>query len=231
MRAKPLKDVSSDGFSFAYLITAPRFLGYQFNPVSFWYLYSADRRLESMILEVNNTFDERRAYLLKKPLHETECSEIKLPDAKTHDSELSETPGLISKQKLPIRFTNKWHKDFHVSPFNPRTGFYTLSALDPFSENANSPSFLENVITYSSPESNAKMVARVFSVSPPIEFDKLTIWQSLRFLSRWWWTGFMTYPRIVKEAAKLFFWHKMRIWFRPEVRYESIGRQETASER
>jgi DUF1365 family protein len=47
------------------LITAPKLLGYSFNPVSFWYLYSADRKLSAMILEVNNTFDERHIYFLE----------------------------------------------------------------------------------------------------------------------------------------------------------------------
>ena len=57
--------VTDRDYSFAYLITAPKFLGYNFNPVSFWYLYDSDVVLRYMILEVNNTFDERRMYLLK----------------------------------------------------------------------------------------------------------------------------------------------------------------------
>ncbi|RYZ78991.1 MAG: DUF1365 family protein, partial [Proteobacteria bacterium] len=36
-----------------------------FNPVSFWYIYDGDAQLKYMILEVNNTFDERRLYLLR----------------------------------------------------------------------------------------------------------------------------------------------------------------------
>ena len=57
--------VTDRDYTFAYLVTAPRFLGYSFNPVSFWYLYDSDTALKYTILEVNNTFDERRMYLLK----------------------------------------------------------------------------------------------------------------------------------------------------------------------
>jgi DUF1365 family protein len=57
--------ISENDYEFAYLVTAPRFLGYSFNPVSFWYLYDEDTNLKYMVLEVNNTFDERRMYLLK----------------------------------------------------------------------------------------------------------------------------------------------------------------------
>jgi hypothetical protein len=59
-KAHIIKGITDDSWSFAYLVTAPRFLGYSFNPVSFWYLYNRDKQLCMMVLEVNNTFDERR---------------------------------------------------------------------------------------------------------------------------------------------------------------------------
>ncbi|RMY60824.1 hypothetical protein D0865_01313 [Hortaea werneckii] len=52
--------VTDRDYAYAYLVTAPRFLDYSFNPVSFWYIYDSDTALKYMILEVNNTFDERR---------------------------------------------------------------------------------------------------------------------------------------------------------------------------
>lgn len=48
------------------LLTQPRFLGYWFNPVSFWMLIEGDA-LIAAIAEVNNTFGQRHSYLLARP--------------------------------------------------------------------------------------------------------------------------------------------------------------------
>jgi uncharacterized protein len=46
------------------LLTNLRYLGYCFNPVSFFYCYDAEGRLESVLAEVNNTFGETCSYWL-----------------------------------------------------------------------------------------------------------------------------------------------------------------------
>ena len=48
------------------LLTQPRFLGYWFNPVSFWMVIEGDA-LRAVIAEVNNTFGQRHSYLLAQP--------------------------------------------------------------------------------------------------------------------------------------------------------------------
>lgn len=50
-----------------WLQTYPRVLGYAFKPVSFWWVHRADRSLVALVAEVNNTFGERHAYVLKGP--------------------------------------------------------------------------------------------------------------------------------------------------------------------
>lgn len=47
-----------------WLHTFPRVMGYAFKPVSFWYAHRADESLAAILVEVNNTFGERHAYLL-----------------------------------------------------------------------------------------------------------------------------------------------------------------------
>ena len=47
------------------LQTMPRILGYGFNPVSFWYVYDQEDKLEAILSEVNNTFGDRHYYLLQ----------------------------------------------------------------------------------------------------------------------------------------------------------------------
>ena len=45
------------------LLTHPRYWGFTFNPVSFWFLLSGAGRLRAVLAEVHNTFGERHGYL------------------------------------------------------------------------------------------------------------------------------------------------------------------------
>ncbi|KAI4207112.1 MAG: hypothetical protein LQ349_009882, partial [Xanthoria aureola] len=163
-----------------------------------------------MILEVNNTFDERRLYFLKgsqgdpKDEHATDPS--------------------------PSKFKDTWAKDFHVSPFNSRKGSYAVNAYDPFSPNLGGTGMIDNTITLRSSKSHPKLVARVFSTEASSDPATIGYWASLRFIAAWWWVGFVTFPRIVREAGKLFFRRKLHVWYRPEVLKDTIGRQATQDE-
>ncbi|KAK6437318.1 hypothetical protein LTR95_006494 [Oleoguttula sp. CCFEE 5521] len=197
-------------YAFAYLVTAPRFLGYSFNPVSFWYMYTSDASLKYMILEVNNTFDERRLYLLR-------AGDVSREDA---EAVKSQAPN------------DTWEKDFHVSPFNSRKGTYSLRAVDPLHAlQSTSEVAFDNTIVLRSSKAETKLIARIFSDSPPRNASDITTMELLRFITRWWWVGLVTFPRIVRQAAKLYFTHALHVWYRPEVTPSSLGRAYTADER
>lgn len=85
------------------LLTQPRFLGYWFNPVSFWLMIEGDA-LIAVIAEVNNTFGQRHSYLLASP----------------------DLAPITADTRLGAR------KVFHVSPFQEVAGQYRFSfALHP----------------------------------------------------------------------------------------------------
>jgi DUF1365 family protein len=46
------------------LLCFPRVLGFVFNPLSIFFVHDADDRLEAVIYEVNNTFDQTHAYVV-----------------------------------------------------------------------------------------------------------------------------------------------------------------------
>ncbi len=223
-----------DSYPYAYLVTAPRFLGYSFNPVSFWYLYSVEKELKAMILEVNNTFDERRIYFLPGSKLDDDV-EITLQnnriDKSRNEFESTQNPRLDSPTKAPQRFTGKWLKDFHVSPFNSRKGSYSLVANDPLSPLTTGQGPIGTTITLNSSGSHTKLVARIFSTGPAVDPAQLNTWSSIRFVLSWCWVGFMTSPRILNEAAKLFFHKKLHVWNRPEVAKGSMERRSTSLER
>ncbi|WP_111430753.1 DUF1365 domain-containing protein [Rhodobacteraceae bacterium DSL-40] len=80
------------------LLTQPRFMGFWFNPVSFWLILEGDA-LIAVIAEVNNTFGERHSYLLARQ------------DLKPITAE-----SRLTAQKV-----------FHVSPYQDVAGEYRFS--------------------------------------------------------------------------------------------------------
>lgn len=180
-------------------------MGYNFNPVSFWYLYSEAKELSAMILEVNNTFGERRMYFL--------------------------AAGDKRDEDQSSKFTRAWPKDFHVSPFNSRKGSYSLSAHDVLSKGEGAQmGILDGTITLKSSKEHPKIVARLFGEGKPADPAILSSFEKAGFILRWWWVGFVTFPRIVKEAAKLFFQRNLHVWFRPEPVESTLSRAADSSE-
>lgn len=214
-----VQGVTDRDYSFAYLVTAPRFLGYSFNPVSFWYIYDADARLKYMILEVNNTFDERRLYLLRPS------------DGKDDTADDLDLDNEEVTPKKATTFTNTWEKDLHVSPFNSREGSYSIRALDPLASYSRPEDVkFDNTIVLRSSKDHPKIIARVFSTAPPTSALTTSTAQLAHFILSWWWVGLITFPRIIYQATLLFFRRNLHVWFRPEVVPSSIGRPYTADE-
>ncbi|POS80424.1 hypothetical protein DHEL01_v201189 [Diaporthe helianthi] len=208
----------------AYLRTqvAARFLGYHFNPASFWYLYAEDLSLAALVIEVNNTFDERRMYFLT-PTEADKSNQIgDSPEVARKDSREPSTPAV---------FKQEWAKDFHVSPFNSRKGSYSLQAFDPLRSVAEGRELLDSTITLKSSKNHGKIVARLVSNGQPIDPSIMSITQRWRFLLSWWWVGFVTFPRIVREAGRLWFERKLHVWYRPEPLRESMGRNADLAEK
>lgn len=84
------------------LVTGARFMGYVFNPVSFWFCYS-HQTLVCLVAEVNNTFGERHTYILRDSLP---CS--------------SQFAACYRTEKA-----------FYVSPFNAVEGDYEFRVAHP----------------------------------------------------------------------------------------------------
>lgn len=160
-----------------------------------------------MILEVNNTFGERRMYLLETEEH---------------------SPTAAPREESQ-RFTHAWPKDFHVSPFNSRKGSYSLTIRDILA--GEDVGVLDGTITLKSSKDHGKIVARLFGDGDLVDPAAMRSWDKARFLLTWWWVGFVTFPRIVKEAAKLFYQRKLHVWFRPEPLPTTISREATSTER
>ncbi|KAK4241620.1 hypothetical protein C8A03DRAFT_12146 [Achaetomium macrosporum] len=202
-------------YPYAYLVTAPRFLGYNFNPASFWYLYDAEKRLAAMILDVNNTFGERRLYFLTS--------------GTDRQFQFDCASGLQMNEGTT--FEQSWPKDFHVSPFNSRKGSYTLSTYDPLGPVMQGTGPISITITLISSKGHPKLVVRLCPESAALDPCTMTTYQKFKFLASWWWVGFVTFPLILKEAFRLFFHHTLHVWYRPEPLKGTIARRADPTER
>ena len=81
-----------------FLLTHLRYLGYNFNPVSFFYCYDQHDTLKTILAEVNNTFGETHNYWL--------------------DEKSRPEPGAASSNgSAANRHQYQFRKQFHVSPF------------------------------------------------------------------------------------------------------------------
>ena len=176
-----------------------------------------------MILEVNNTFGERRMYFLTAS-DPNPPSQIRGPPG-------SGPPNLPDQPLTRTVIKQSLAKDFHVSPFNSRKGSYSLTIRDVLTPSADARAGpVDNTITLKSSKGHGKMVARLFSDGPAIDPETLSRLQEFKFLASWWWVGFVTFPRILKEAWALFFRRKLHVWYRPEPLKESIGRRADSTE-
>jgi cyclopropane-fatty-acyl-phospholipid synthase len=91
-----------DGVEGTLLITSARWLGYVFNPVSFFLALRKDGTLRAAVAEVANTFGEAHLYVLHAP---------------------------AEGGAWPVRYD--FDKAFHVSPFFDRSGTYAFTFGDP----------------------------------------------------------------------------------------------------
>ncbi len=84
------------------MLCYPRVLGYGFNPLTVYYGLDASDRIRLMVYEVNNTFGQRKTYVL--PVSEGEDQEI---------------------------ISQKCAKELYVSPFNTVAGTYSFHLTKP----------------------------------------------------------------------------------------------------
>ncbi|KAF8854738.1 hypothetical protein BDZ45DRAFT_656202 [Acephala macrosclerotiorum] len=197
--------IDHEQYSYAYLVTAAKFLNYASNPVSIWHLYSAEKELNALILEVNNASDERHVYFLE-------------PNIQT----------LVPKDGRDLeikRYTSSWSKDFYVSTFSDRAGKYSVAVYDPLFPFMSRSGPISCTVTLNSPDQRAMLIARVYSAGQALDPLSMSVWAKIKFLRSWWWVGLVTFfPRTVYQAFILFFRKGMAWVSRPEPRKETTPR-------
>ena len=193
----------------AYLVTSPRFLGFGFSPVSFWFLYSPEKVLSAIIVEMHSIFGERHFYFVTRDFD---------AEAKHIQHEPSNDQGL---QRAQVKA--KVQKDFHASPFNSRKGLYSILASDPFGPGSEFRG-LDITLSLFSSKGHPKLVANLVSENEAIDPCDMNVIQMVRVILNWFWPVVATFARFIKECVVLFYTHNLHFWYRPEPLKSSIGR-------
>ncbi|KAL5520454.1 hypothetical protein ACEPAG_9678 [Sanghuangporus baumii] len=203
--------IEGDEVEDVWMLTMPRYLGVEgINPLTVYYCYKkkqGDGQREGelvlwvVVLEVHNTFGERHVYVLRAG------------------------PEYEDKQVVP-GYTHSWTfpRQFHVSPFNDRSGFYTCSLVPPpppsssSSSSSSSPSLPpplpKILIQLYTPSNELKLTASLRSRSS----TQLNTPNLLAALAKYPFTLLLSFPRIAWQAFHLHYALRLDVYARPEPR-------------
>lgn len=162
-------------FSRVEVLTSPRYFGIVFNPVNFYRCFNERGMLDTFVAEVNNTFGETHVYVLPVQEQQTEKKFIRLCAA----------------------------KQFHVSPFNDRSGEYEFHVLSAHNGQVDIKINIRKdgeVIFLSSISGTAK---------------QLTVRNVFATIVKYPFGGFLALARIWRQAAVLFFVKHQPIYDKP----------------
>ncbi|KAI8609532.1 hypothetical protein BC830DRAFT_1173464 [Chytriomyces sp. MP71] len=187
------------------LVTAPRVLGLPaFNPLNTYYCFEKESgSLRAVLLEVNNTFGERHVYTL------------------------DESNKWASPKHAHLHSSYTIHRNFFVSPFNNRSGIYETHISDitkdkmgvflivkeyvaEAAELQRRPDIQNGKDEKTEAHLSKHLVASVEGQSVPL--NPLTVLTLLYFHP---FTIFLTMPRIMSEAWKLAYKHKLGVYQKP----------------
>ncbi|KAL5333613.1 hypothetical protein BJX70DRAFT_406077 [Aspergillus crustosus] len=226
-----LRDQSEDPSQWphAYALTVPKFFGFSRNVVSWWYLYNEDRELDALILEINNSYDEKRNIFLRlKGSSESDKTIPSLQPALNvtdiaeylDDANLIPSVSPLTKSKF---YSGTWRKKVFASPFEKVDGLVSQRMMDPLSPSAWTATSFSNMTTLEE-TGEVRMATRLTCAGPPIDPASMRTWALVAFLLRWTVPGIFTTAEIVVKALKIKFSGKMKMNKKPPVRSGSVGR-------
>lgn len=197
-----------DEWAHCYFLSPPSANGQSFNPLSFYYLYTAEKELGAMIVQLDTSYVTRRLWFARN------CRE----------------PGT---SKGPYTFRCKFEKDLQISPFTPVSGAsYVIDSSDPLA----SPDGHANLLINLKKGNTSIMLGRVTTTSEPLDIASASYGSRLLFLMKWWYipTGGFVAFRILKEAARIYLTQPMEnldVQTRAEQIKTSIAKHSRISER
>ncbi|KAG6909169.1 hypothetical protein DXG01_001796 [Tephrocybe rancida] len=186
----------------SWMLTMPNYVGFEgINPLTVYFCYQAEG-LWLVILEIHNTFGETHVHVLEVGHNEDETR--------------------------PKGYDHQWTflREFHVSPFNDRSGFYSVSIKSPshpptFNHRQGDPprpAVRIHLHTSSDTPGSRELPGpiKLTALLRPTASYPLTTYNLLASLSRAPFTLLLSLPRILAQAWALHYNKRLDVFLRPE---------------
>ncbi|KAJ5489902.1 hypothetical protein N7453_010727 [Penicillium expansum] len=199
-------------YPYAYLISIPQFLWWTKSPISYWYLYSPLKELNSSSYEKVKTCEVFSTALGKGP-------------------DGDQLIRFTSSAPTAKYYKGSWEKDIFASPFEKVEGGFALRFMDPLDPAPEKGGPLHSNMTLISTSGKPKISSRFFSVAPPIDPLETSSWELVSFLLSWSFVVPVSIGRIVVEALRIRFRGNMPYLNKPDVKKGNIPRNASETER
>ncbi|KAJ3515000.1 hypothetical protein NLJ89_g2028 [Agrocybe chaxingu] len=189
----------SNVFHDAWMMTMPAFMGFEgINPLTAYFCYDEKEEFRLVVLEIHNTFGESHVHVLQ---------------VGTNEDEIPATG-----------FDHQWtfSREFHVSPFNDRSGFYEVSVKNPTHPPTSThfvsipaPRPAVRVHLYTAGKDDTKGQLKLTALLRPTSATPLTTSSLLVALIQTPFSLLLTLPRILYVAWVLHYTKKLDVFLRP----------------
>ncbi|RDB23789.1 hypothetical protein Hypma_009308 [Hypsizygus marmoreus] len=190
----------------AWMMTMPSFLGFEgINPLTVYFCYKSGT-FWLTVLEIHNTFGETHAHVLQV--------------------------GEEEDERCAMGYDHQWtfRREFHVSPFNDRSGFYTVTVRAPthpptqavldsaesFGINPPRPSVRVHLHTPSHSNPSQPGLLKLTALLRPVSSKPLTASSLMLALSHMPFALLLSLPRILAQAWTLHYKKRLDVFLRPE---------------
>ncbi|KAJ5385708.1 hypothetical protein N7509_008249 [Penicillium cosmopolitanum] len=228
------EDISN--YPYAYLIGIPQFCWWTKSPISYWYLYSSSKELSAIIMEINNSYGEKKNAFCRLIREENFCFEKKKTSQIISTALGTGDAGIqavrfVSSAPNAKYYKGSWDKDIFASPFEKVEGWFNLRFMDPLDPSPEKGGPLHSNMTLMSIEGKPKVSSRLFSCSPPFDPLSASSWGLTKFLLSWSFVIPASIGRIVVEALRIRFRGNMLYLNKPDVKKNNIPRKASKPER
>ncbi|OJJ42401.1 hypothetical protein ASPZODRAFT_147387 [Penicilliopsis zonata CBS 506.65] len=217
-----LRDLNLDPsrWPYAYLLTTPRWLWWFHNPLSWWYLYSAEGELDAVIMEVNSFYGEKRNFFFHV---EGYGKQVSYPQHTAGD--MLDAVQSVESVTSASRFTfykGSWQKHLFTTPYEKVEGSMAVRVMDPIKDTAWSDRVSFSNLTSISPEGDARLAARMTCCEAPVDPMRVSALTLASFLLRWSLPVTLAKLQILYHALRIRYTGLMSMTDRPVIRRGSL---------
>ncbi|KAJ6021062.1 hypothetical protein N7540_006566 [Penicillium herquei] len=223
-------------YPYAYLISIPQFFWWTKSPISYWYLYSPTKELSAVIMEINNSYGEKKNALFRVTREESSsfdegkfCKTFSTVLGKTQ--ECDQTVRFLSSIPIVKYYKGNWDKDIFASPFEKVEGGFKLRFIDPLDPTPAKGGEIHSNMTLMSVDGKPKISSRLFSCGPALDPLLSSSWEVMIFLLSWSFVIPSSIGRIVVEALRIRFRGNLPYLNKPDVKQNNIPRNASGPER